>query len=135
MEDSARNFTLLDHDLFKFLTKQVKITTGTQSRNAFYCIIDKTMKCETHFFNKSFRELGRLFSHSKKEHKQLFDNFLVDWLLKNSEKDLNQLSSIPNISSYIRLFIFPQYETQKKKEEKKIIFIFYQKIMMNTVWI
>ena len=110
---------LFDRDIFKSLTAQTKIISGNKPRNAFFWKIDLASKCTTHVFNQGIKELNRIFAHFKREHKNLLDNFLIDWLLQNYNEKMDHISCSTVISSYIRVIIFPQYESEKKKERIK----------------
>ena len=111
-----KDFTKLDNDLFHSLTIKKKILSGKIFRNAYFCQIDASVQCQAHIFNQGFKELQRLFSHFKKNHKDQLDTYLTEWLI-NNPIDANPISSSLIIANYVKLFIFPKYESEKSKKE------------------
>lgn len=117
MEFLQNDFTELDTDLFFSLTVKEKINSGNFSRNAYFCNIDKSIKCNMHAFDKGKISLQRLFVHFKREHKKLLDNFLIDWLIEKYNSKLGLFSCSILISNYIKVFILPIYQSEKEKRQ------------------
>lgn len=111
-----KDFTKLDHDIFHSLTIKKKIQSGKCFRNAYYCNLEKAEQCQMHLFNLGFKELQSFFVHFMKNHKNKLDEFLVEWLFNNLV-DSNEISVSSIISNYIKINIFPKYETEKEKRE------------------
>ena len=108
--------------------------SGQKLRNAYICNIDISTKCDTHVFCKGIVELQRLFNHFKRDHQVLLNNFLTKFLVDNTQTNIEQYSSSPLISIYIKQYIYPIYESEKRKKKLMEIIIQYQ-IIKSTVWI
>ena len=117
---STNNFTLLDNLLYDKLTTKKKVMSGQKSRNAYICNIDISAKCDTHVFYKGLVELQRIFNHFKRDHQVLLNNFLIKFLIDNAQTNIEQYSSSPLITIYIKQHIYPIYESERKKKEINI---------------